>query len=459
MKILIAASEMAGVCGEGGLAEQVAAAAHGLAAVGHDVTVVLPFHRQVRENKALGLKRTRTRFAVQMGDLEWTCDVREASARGIKHLFVARDESFDRSGLYGVDGRDYDDNAARFLFFSKCVAELVRLRGPDVAGVFGWQAAPVAVFIRASRFAVPVVFAPVSLEFQGNFWSHDFALTNLPGSFFADEGMEFYGSMNFLKSGIVFADAVVLPGGRFAALAMTPRLGCGLEGVLRHHRSKIHGISPGVPGSSFPVVARDAEAVSSARRRLFGQVAGPETRVFLIDAQATGGMDLVFQTIDRIATPALKVVVLGGVPESSREALEFAIRLHAGRFVHREVVEASTAADCLAAGDFLLLPDSMDADSAFLCLAMKNGIVPVARDCEGLEEWVRDFDPVSGHGCGLVFRRAGVEGVADAVKRAFLLPDAEKQMLSDRCRALEFTPEASARRLERVFLDLKNRCQ
>lgn len=457
MKILIAASEMAGVCGEGGLAEQVFFAARGLAAEGHDVSVVLPFHRQIRENKAMGVKRTRTRFTVPVGDLEWTCDVRESTASGIKLLFIARDESFDRSGLYGADGRDYDDNAARFLFFSKCVAEMVRLRGPDVAGVFGWQAAPVAVFIRASRLAVPVVFVPVGLEFQGNFWSHDFALTNLPESFFADEGMEFYGSMNFLKSGIVFADAVVLPGGRFASLAMTPRLGCGLEGVLSHHRGKVHGIAPGVPAASLPLVARDAEAVSSARRRLFGEASGPETRVFLLDAQSMDGIDLVFQTIDRIATPAFKMAVLGGVSGAAREALEFAIRRHAGRFVHREVVEASTAADCLAAGDFLLLPDPMDADPAFLCLAMKNGIVPVARDCEGLGEWVRDFDPVSGQGHGLVFRRAGVEGVADAVKRAFLLPEVEKEMLSARCRALEFTPEASARRLERVFLDLKNR--
>ncbi len=67
------------------------------------------------------------------------------------------------------------------------------------------------VFARDQSLAIPTVLSPVSLEYQGHFWSHDFALTNLPGEWFANV-LEFYGSMNFLKAGIACADSVVLPG-------------------------------------------------------------------------------------------------------------------------------------------------------------------------------------------------------------------------------------------------------
>jgi starch synthase len=234
MKILIAASEIAPFAKSGGLADFVEGMASHLGAAGHEVTVVLPFFRCIRENKSVGAKRSKTRFSVSVGLENLPCEVWEAACpKGVKLRFIQREEFFDRSGLYGADGRDYQDNAARFIFFSKCVTEIARLHLPDVVHLVGWQAAMAAVFLRDQKLHVPTVLSPFSLEYQGNFWSHDFALTNLSGSYFSSQGLEFYGSMNFLKAGIVFADAVVLPSGRFVAEAQTPVLACGLENVLR----------------------------------------------------------------------------------------------------------------------------------------------------------------------------------------------------------------------------------
>ena len=61
------------------------------------------------------------RFDVQIGNATVPAEVFETkTSEGIQVFLVARDEYFDRSGFYGVDGRDYQDNSARFIYFTKC---------------------------------------------------------------------------------------------------------------------------------------------------------------------------------------------------------------------------------------------------------------------------------------------------------------------------------------------------
>ncbi|MCX7869610.1 MAG: glycogen/starch synthase, partial [Terrimicrobiaceae bacterium] len=240
MKILLAASECAPFS-EGIMGEAVARLARELRALGHDAQVVVPLTRQARE--AGRPRRTRKKFPVAVGAAVHPCEVWQGEAPdGVPAWFLRRDEFFDRSGLYGNESGDYSDNAARFIFFSKGAVELARKLEVDALGAHGWHAALCAAFAREGGLGRPVVLTPHGLDFQGNFWSHDFALTNLPGGYFSAAGLEFYGSLNFLKGGIVFADAVVLPGELFVAAAQTPAFGCGLEKLLAGLAGKLHGI-------------------------------------------------------------------------------------------------------------------------------------------------------------------------------------------------------------------------
>lgn len=118
MKILMASSEYAPYAETGKLADDVSDLCISMAESGHEVVVVLPLYRCVREQKSLTLKRSKVRFAVPLGSSRLNCVVWEAvDPKGIRLLFIERDEYFDRTGLYGMDGRDYEDNAARFIFF------------------------------------------------------------------------------------------------------------------------------------------------------------------------------------------------------------------------------------------------------------------------------------------------------------------------------------------------------
>ncbi len=453
MKILMAASEMSPFAKTGDFADEMLELTSHLQALGHEVTVVLPLYRQVRENKGVKVRRTKTKFSVPVGGARLPSEIFEA-AGDVPVLFVARDEFFDRSELYATEGRDYQDNSARFIYFTKCVIELARRLEPDVLHVHGWQTALAPVFARDQRLPAITVLTPHSLEYQGNFWSYDFALTNLPGDFFSARGVEFYGSMNCLKGGILFADSVVLPGRRHIAEMQTPAHGCGLENVLREQSYKLEGIPDGLVESAWPVLPETPGAKDYARDLLLA-AAGFQAggRVFLADSAATQGVgvDVLLEALDRLPSDEARVLLLGPVTETSRKALEIAVRRHAGRFTHREVVDGPFFQKALAGSDFLLLPGPVEPGGELLVLALRNGVVPIAANCGGLRQFVQDFDPVTGLGNGYVFFQSSDTALLDAIRRALHAPDEVQSILVRAARAADFSWAASAKRHESLY--------
>ncbi len=456
MKILMAASEMAPFARTGDLADEVAALAGSLQAAGHEVTVVLPFYRSVREDKALKAKRTKMKFSVPVGPARLPGEVFEAMAGGVRVLFVSRDEFFDRSGLYGADGRDYQDNSARFIFFTKCVLEIARRlpEPPDILHVHSWQTALLPVFVRDQRVPVVTVLTPHGLEFQGNFWSYDFGLTNLPGEYFSARGVEYFGSMNCLKAGILYSDAVVLPSRRHVAEMQTPLHGCGLENVLAEQRHKLEGIPDGLDEAAWPVLPAGKAAKEKARAGLLARAGLAEGgSVFLADSSATLGadVDILLEALDRLPSDEVRVLLLGPVPEANTTALGIAQRRHARIFANIPEVGEAVFQQALAGADFLLLPGPVEPGGELLILAQRNGVVPIAAHCGGLRQFVQDFDPVTGAGNGFVFYRETTGALVDAIRRAVTTPPDELAAIVASARAADFSWAACARRHEALY--------
>ena len=457
MKILIAASEFAPFAQTGDFAGYVERLAAATAAAGNETTVVLPLYRCIREGRIAGLKRGKLRLNIELGANRLPAEVWEASGPGgVRLVFLERDEFFDRTGLYGMDGRDYQDNAARFIFFSKAVVELARRESPDIVHALGWQTALVPVFARDQRLEIPTVLSPVSLEYQGHFWSHDFALTNLPGEWFANV-LEFYGSMNFLKAGIACANSVVLPGALNLAAMQTPEHGCGLENVLRQNAAKLEGIAPGLDLSASAAVS--VKEKSAVREALFKSTGKTARAVFVAHAGSTGedGLGLLCEALSRLPMGEVLVVLIGAVSESKREAIQIALRRRAGGMVHFSEPSAAEQERLLQAADFVLVPGALEPGCVFFRSAQRAGIVPVVEQSAGLHELVRDFDPVTGEGNGVVFYRHSVEALIDAMLRAAQLPAATKSLLEERNRARDFSWASTAKALDRLYSRLPGR--
>jgi starch synthase len=459
MKVLVASSEMTPLARTGGLADAVAELSAELVRLGHDVSVVLPYYRTIREGKLAKTKKARVRFNVQVGNAGIPGEIFETKTpEGVQVFFVAHDEYFDRSGFYGVDGRDYQDNAARFVYFTKSVVELASKMdpAPQILHANGWQTALLPVFVSERRLPFRTVLTPHTLAYQGNFWSYDFGLTNLPGDYFSAHGVEYYGSMNCLKGGILFADAVVFPGERFVCEAQTPEHGCGLENVLREHQHKLYGIPFSAELKDWkPAAGENSEKNRATLLEAVGMA--PElpraTFVTFTESSEGKGLELLFPALDRLLADDVRLILAGPVDARNITALEIAERKHRGRFAHVHEVDEAFARKALAGADVFLVPGPVEPEAIWLRRAMLYGAIPLAAQCPGLFQFVRDWEQTRGEGNGFVFCARTVDGLLDGCRKALRVMDdtTRQKTLRKRCLSADFSLEAAARAHVELF--------
>ena len=258
MKIVQVASELYPYLKTGGLADAVGALTTALADDGHEVAVFLPGYRRALEHQdALGAERS-LRLKIEMGDQFLSGDVRVFSPRkNLRVYFICREEFYDRSAPYGNGERDYEDNADRFIFFSKAVVETLRLGNfqADFVHCHDWQAALVPLLLREVErnrgvtLALKTIFTIHNIAYQGLFPAKTFGRTNLPDELFHIDGLEYYSQINLMKGGILFADRVTTVSPRYAKEIQTPEFGCGLDGVVQTRADDIVGLLNGVDHS------------------------------------------------------------------------------------------------------------------------------------------------------------------------------------------------------------------
>jgi len=469
----MATSEFSPLGSTGDLGDQVRILTTELKKLGHDVSVVLPFYRSVREGK-YEIRPTNGEFQVNLGGKRASSDIVETtSPDGIHVYLVRRDEYFDRSGIYGADGRSYEDNAERFIFFSKAVLELAgRVSpAPELIHSHDWTTALVPVFARDRQLPFLTVLTVHNLEHQGSFWSFDFALTGLPGSYFGPRGLEFYGRMNFLKGGILCADAVTLPGEAALFEAFNPQHGFGLDSVLQENRFHLYGIPHGVdysqtnpPLEKLGGKRQKSEAAngkSSYRQALLEQVELEKTSGGLvinlpIESNDDGAFGAVKPIVDLVLTADASLVVTGKGPEKDLAEIIIAERKYPTRFAYRPDPDTKLHQLGLAGADVVLLPSSLGFHGINAIAAMRYGTLPIVKTHGGVHQLVSDYDPATEAGCGFVYNDHSPMALWDSIRRANQLYRRSEnwKRLADRAKSLDFSWTESAKEFAKLYANL-----
>ena len=259
MNILLATSEVTPLAKTGGLADVCGALPVAIRQEGHDVTVIMPAFRQALES-GLPIELLDIRFDVPIGNKTVTGEVyRTELPDGTPVILVGQNHYFDREELYRTKGEDYRDNCERFVFFCRAVMELTRLLElrPDVIHCNDWQTGLIPAYLKLEYANTPgyeniaSLMTVHNLAYQGVFWHWDMALTGLDWSHFNYHEMEFYGKLNLLKTGLVYADWLTTVSPRYAQEIQTVEHGCGLEGVLQQRAHELTGIVNGVDYSDW----------------------------------------------------------------------------------------------------------------------------------------------------------------------------------------------------------------
>lgn len=238
----------------GGLAEVAYDLPRALAALGHKVGVVTPKPRLSQEMEQ-GLERLDTVLEVPVSWKRHLAEVyRHQEPSGVEVYLIGHEHLFDREGLYGNAYGDYEDNAERFIFYSRACLELARTMDwrVDVFHANDWTTGLVPVYLRTLYAGDPCLKDAASLMTvhnlgnQGQFWHYDMPLTGLGWEYFVPEALEFYGQINFLKGGLVFADMISTVSHTYAQEILTPELGRGMEGVLMARRDRLAAVVNGI---------------------------------------------------------------------------------------------------------------------------------------------------------------------------------------------------------------------
>ena len=478
MKIVHAASELFPYIKTGGLADAVGALAGTLAAKGHEVSVFLPGYRTALGRADATRAERRLRLNLEMGDQVLSGDVRSFSPRrNLTVYLICREEFFDRRNPYGNGERDYEDNADRFIFFCKGVVETLRVLdlAVDIVHSHDWQAALIPLLLRETErrqnrtLAMKTVFTIHNIAYQGLFSAATFGRLNLPDELNSIDGLEYYGQINFLKAGILFADRVTTVSPNYAQEIQTPEFGCGLDGVVQTRAGDILGLLNGIDTAVWnPTIdpllparysANNLGGKSVCRSALLahagfapdfgGPIFGLVCR--LVEQK---GLDLLLANQDFFRREDCRLVILGTGEKRLEEALR-ALAAEAPQqvFFDRRLDEAMS--HLIEAGsDFFLMPSLFEPCGLNQMYSQAYGTIPVVSQVGGLVDTVIDADLRPEAGTGLLGAPTAA-GVGDALQRALRL-FADKPRLAavqQRAMARDFSWQEASKAYEQLYED------
>jgi starch synthase len=474
MKILMISAEGPPLQRAGALTDVMDALPSALRARGHEVSVALPFYREIKENRAFKKKDSGITVDVQVGNKIYVARYLEGrSASGVQLFLIRCDEFFDRVGIYGERGKPYEDNAARFIFFCKAALELARRLTPhlQILHSHDWAAALVPVFVNAQGLPFKTLLTIHHVADQGSFWGLDFALTNLPERFFTLHGVEFFGRLNFLKGGILYADRITTVSEHYRREILTPSGGCGLDGVLRENAHRLSAILHGADYSHWnPASDRLLPARYDARRLRGKEVCreallkemkltcAPRGPVFgmLTRVVHEKGFEILVPVLDRLLWDDVRLIILGEGDPAYETALAVAARKFPTRFAYERNYDEKLAHLIEAGMDISLIPSRFEPAGLSAMYNLKYGALPVARVTGGIQEIIEDYDPTTDSGYGFLCYEYSSEAFWDAMKRARQIFCHRRlwTKLMKRAMARNFSWDASAQRYEALYREL-----
>jgi starch synthase len=419
----------------GGLAEAVNGLAHSLQAHGVHTSVVLPLYREVRESGA-ELEPMGRPFGVHVGNREETARVyrlRDQPAGPCVYC-IDNPDYFDRAGIYGDSAGDFADNARRFAFFNAAaLAALPRLAPKArVLHVHDWHMALSLVLARirhggdAYYDQLATVLSVHNGAFQGHFPFETLADLGLPDSLYDPRWLEWYGRVNWLKGGMVFADAVTTVSPTHSAELCTESGGFGLHGSFQALGTRLVGIINGIDTERWdpesdelipsPYSARALEGKTKCKLNLqevYGLAEDHRTPLVAMSARLVSqkGVPIILESLGRLAEDA-QFIFLGHGEARFEVALAGAARAAPGRIAADSDFNDQSEHRLLAGADLLLMPSLYEPCGLTQMRALRYGTIPVARRVGGLSDTIEDGVT------GFLFEEYSAAALQRAVRRA-----------------------------------------
>jgi starch synthase len=478
MKLLMVASEAAPFAKTGGLADVVGSLPPALCALGHDVRLVMPWYRRVRSITGI-LPLSQHKLSIPMGERVYQVGYRTGELQGVQVYFLDYSEYYDREGLYGEQGQDYADNAARFGLLSRAAIDLARHLdfAPDVIHAHDWQTGLIPIYLqqqllRDSFFAeTGSLFSIHNLGYQGVFPMEIGRSLDLDESVLTPDGIEYHGQLSLLKAGIRFASQVNTVSPTYCREIQTPEQGMGLDGLLRSRAEHLHGLLNGLDGKFWSPAHDQALPQTYNPQELSGKAIckqslqkeleldiSPDTAIAAmvtrLDSQK--GIELVLDSWDKIMSRDLQLVILGTGNAEFEQRLAEAAEFYPGQARVLLRFDDALSRRIYAGSDLFLMPSRYEPCGLGQLIALRYGCVPLVHATGGLADTINDPGVAPATANGFVFNEYQHASLLQGLDRA--LKAYREPPLWQKIRLQGMTQDMSWHQAAGQYLDLYRLC-
>ncbi|MCP5065621.1 MAG: glycogen synthase GlgA [bacterium] len=443
MRICHVSSEIAPFAKTGGLADVAAGLSRYLGAAGHDVRLFLPLYRRIAEGTwELTPDETQGEIDIAFGQKTYRCGIMTTPLPGSEHVtvyLVDCPELFDREGLYTQD----DDEHIRFALLSRIAIESCQRMqwSPHVFHCNDWHTGLLPLYLRTT-YGWDKLFTETrtlltihNIGYQGTF----------PASALEDLGLMAQrrhlaqddvnrGVVNFMKTGLMHADALSTVSRTYADEIQDSELGMGLEDVLRERRHVLKGIVNGVDYSEWDPAtdtliphnfsAEDMAGKAENKRQLLEDFdldtdMGPP--LFGIISRLTGqkGFELVREVLPLLLKRHdVRLAVLGSGEKELERYFQWLRNAHPTKVAVYRGYSNELAHRIEASADMFLMPSRYEPCGLNQMYSLRYGTVPIVRRTGGLADTVEHFDPATGQGTGFVFDEFEPQALGQAMSQA-----------------------------------------
>ncbi|MBI4388697.1 MAG: glycogen synthase GlgA [Nitrospinae bacterium] len=441
LKILLASSEVHPFAKTGGLADMAGSLPSALSGLGHDVRVIMPYYKCV-SGGSHEIRPANAHVDVPVGPVRQRGWLFEGRLDGGLPVYLVNNQAYYyRDQLYGENGRDYRDNAERFIFFSRSILEACKALSfrPDIVHCHDWQTGLVPAYLKTVYAGddffrnTRSVFTVHNLGYQGNFPSFYLQAANLPWESFTPEGVEFYGHFSFLKTGLVFGDMLTTVSPSYGKEILDPEFGFGLDGVLRKRGKDLSGILNGADYREWDPARDPLIKKNYGPGSLAGKIACKKDLIrkfsLKVDEKAPivsmvtrlsrqKGIDLVMEGADALLKAGAAFTLLGSGDPAYQDFFVELSKRHRDRCACLIGFDETSAHRIMAGSDILLVPSFYEPCGLTQIYGLKYGAVPLVRAVGGLRDTVQEFNPRTGQGAGFKFMPFESKQMLKAARKA-----------------------------------------
>ena len=441
-KILYISSEAFPLIKTGGLGDVAGSLPIELLKKSQDIRLLLPAYPEVLE------KITQYKVRAEISYYNLSVKIIETKLPGSKLTVWLVDcpAAFNRPGgpYSNEHGQEWHDNALRFAIFCHVATDISLNRLPlnwqaDIVHCNDWQCGLVPALLSLHTERPKTVFTIHNLAYQGVFNYQTFFDLKLPEKLWHIEGVEYYGNMSFIKSGIAYADEITTVSPSYAKEICSPKFGYGLDGLLTHRKNNLTGILNGIDNKCWnPATDKHIKQTYNLRSINKKQINKTELQQELslkIDVSLPmigmvsrlveqKGLEIILQSLPRLLKSPLQFVILGTGETHYEMLLTEWAKEYKDRFKVVIGYDESLAHRIEAASDMYLMPSTFEPCGLNQLYSLRYGTLPIVNPVGGLADTVIDFETKANNlnlATGFVLKEQTTSELSRTVLRAIEL--------------------------------------